>query len=65
MEVELIDKDFFGKSLLGFLFLEKREHNPIYWGIIFYKPNDHWYINIFFWNTDLRKILKSIGLLFK
>ena len=53
---ELLDKKHIGSSLVKFTYLAKCSKHPLIWDFIFYKANEKWVLNYFYWNDRIQNL---------
>jgi hypothetical protein len=55
---ELLQEQRIKDTLVKYTYLEKCKIHVIRWSFIFYKPEDKWILNSFYWDDNIREIFR-------
>lgn len=53
---EFIRKEEVGKSFLRYQYIVKYEKHAVRWNMLFYKPEDEWFLNRINWDDQVEKL---------
>ncbi len=55
---DFVEEEQLGKSLVQYVYLQKFEKHVMVWRFIFYKPNDEWLLNTWYFNDQVQPLFK-------
>ena len=55
---DFVEKETLGNSLVQYVYLQKFEKHVMVWRFIFYKPNDKWLFNTFYFNDQVKPLFR-------
>ena len=55
---DFIEAEQLGESLMQYVYLQKFEKHVMVWRFIFYKPNDKWLLNTWYFNDKVQPLFK-------
>ncbi len=55
---DFVEEEQLGESLVQYVYLQKFEKHILVWRFIFYKPNQEWLLNTWYFNGDVKPLFK-------
>lgn len=58
LSIEFLQEESVKDTLLKYTYMEKYQIHVIRWSFIFYKPQEKWLLNSFYWDENIRVFFK-------